>query len=117
MKIVLTIIYLIFTCGGLFFMKMGGDSLSLTLSKGIAFKIGGLTLVGFILYICSFLLWQRLVVAFDLSYIVPITTGIVQVIVLLISFFIFKENLSLINIIGVIFVIVGIVLISFNRIN
>jgi len=115
MKYLLTAIYVLFTTGGLFCMKLGGDSLSLSLKGGINFKIGFITALGFLLYICSFLLWQKLIATYDLSYIVPIATGIVQVVVLIMSYFFFKESMTMINIVGILLVIVGIVLISIKQ--
>jgi len=112
MKYLLTALYVFFTTGGLFCMKLGGDSLALSFKNGINFKIGFITALGFLLYICSFLLWQKLIATYDLSYIVPIATGIVQVIVLMLSYFYFKESMTFLNIIGILFVILGIVLIS-----
>ena len=113
MKYLLTVIYILLTTGGLFCLKSGGDSLSLSLKNGINFKIGFVTTFGFLLYIFSFLLWQKLLATYDLSYIVPVTTGIIQIIVLLLGYFYFKESLSVINI--VLLVIVGIILISIKR--
>lgn len=115
MKIILTAIYVVLTTGGLCCMKLGGDSLSLSFKNEISFKIGFITALGFLLYICSFLLWQKLIATYDLSYIVPIATGIVQVVVLLASYFLFKESMSTTNIIGAILIILGIVLISFKK--
>jgi multidrug transporter EmrE-like cation transporter len=115
MKILLTIIYLLTTTAGMIFMKLGGNSLGFTIKEGIDFKIGGLTLIGFILYAVSFLLWQRLLVTFDLSYIVPITTGIAQILILIIGVSIFKENINIYNIVGVLLIIVGVLLISLKR--
>ena len=109
MKYVLTSIYILLTTGGLFCFKLGGDSLS------ISFKVGFVTFLGLFLYIGSFLLWQKLLATYDLSYIVPLTTGIVQAIVLVMGYFIFKENVSFINLVGIILVIVGIVLISIKH--
>ena len=110
MKIILTLIYLIFTTGGMIFMKLGGDSLALSLKNGIDFKMGGLTFLGFVLYLGSFLLWQRLLVTFDLSYIVPITTGIMQIVILIIGALIFKESFTIVNILGVLLIIIGVIL-------
>lgn len=115
MKYVLTLVYIMFTTGGLYFLKNGGDSLSLVFKNGISFKIGYMTTLGFLMYICSFLLWQKLLATYDLSYIVPITTGIVQIIVLLMGTFIFKESINITNIIGIIFVVIGIILISIKK--
>lgn len=114
-KYILTALYVLLTTGGLVCLKLGGNSLSLSLKNNIGFKIGYVTLLGFILYIGSFLLWQKLLATYDLSYIVPITTGIVQVVVLLASYFIFHESISLINLVGITFVIVGIILISIKQ--
>ena len=114
-KYLLTGIYVLFTTGGLVCLKLGGNSLGLSLKNGISFKIGYITLLGFILYIGSFLMWQKLLATYDLSYIVPITTGIVQIVVLIASYFIFHETITITNLIGIIFVIVGIILISIKK--
>lgn len=115
MKIVLTVIYICLTTLGIFLMKLGGNSLSLTFHNGINFKIGFVTFPGFLSYLCSFLLWQRLVVSFDLSYIVPITTGITQLVILLIGILFFKEQINTVGIIGVLFVILGVVLMTIGK--
>lgn len=112
MKYIFTAIYILFTTSGLLLMKLGGNSMLLSFKEGITFKIGFLTLTGFLCYICSFLLWQRLLIMFDLSSIVPITTAIVQVIVVLIGVLIFKEQMNLVNVIGLILVVVGVILMS-----
>lgn len=115
MKIVLTIIYIILTTLGIFLMKSGGNTLSLTFSNGFSFKIGYITLLGFIAYLFSFLLWQKLIVTFDLSYIVPITTGVSQLIILLIGIVVFKETVNWISILGALFVIVGVIMIALGK--
>ena len=115
MKYLLTALYIIFTTSGIFCMKSGGDSLQISLKNGFHFDLGYVTALGFLLYICSFLLWQKLIATYDLSYIVPITTGIVQVIILIFSYIIFKEHISLINLIGILFIISGIVLVSIKK--
>ena len=53
-----------------------------------------------------------LVSKFDLSYIVPITQGIVYVLIFLSSIGVFKEQVKLNGIIGTVLVILGIVLIN-----
>ncbi len=115
MKIMLTLTYIILTTTGLFLIKLGGNSLSLTFQNGINFKISFITLLGFLSYICSFLLWQKLLVSFDLSYIVPITTGIVQLIILLLGILFFKEQINIIGIFGSLLIISGIVLLMIGK--
>lgn len=115
-KFVLTAVYITITTGGIFLMKMGGDSLSLSLKNGFNFKIGYITTLGFIFYFVSFMLWQKLIVSFDLSYIVPITTGIVQILILIVAVLFFKETINIKEIMGVIFIIIGVVLISLGKV-
>ena len=75
MKFLLTALYIVLTTGGLFCFKLGGNNLSLSFKNEIIFKIGFMTTLGFVLYLCSFLLWQKLLATYDLSYIVPIATA------------------------------------------
>ena len=115
MKYIFVIIYLFCTTGGITFMKLGGDSLKLSFKNGLSFSMGWQTFVGFLLYLISFLLWQKLIVKYDLSIMVPIVTGIVQVLVLLISHFIFKESISIVSLIGAILIISGIIIMAFGN--
>lgn len=114
-KLILVIIYVIFTTSGLVLLKLGGNSLSLKLTPIIEFNIGYITLLGFACYIVSFLLWQKLLSYFELSLIVPITTGIVQVVVLIIGILIFKEKLNLIELIGIFLIIIGVILMTMKK--
>lgn len=95
MKYILSIIYIVFTTLGITLMKLGGDSLSLSVKGGFSFKIGWITCLGFICYIISFLLWQRLLIKYDLSVLVPIVTGISQIIILIVGYTLFKENFTI----------------------
>ena len=96
-------------------MKLGGDSLKLSLSKEFSLRMGWTTLLGFLFYIVSFLLWQKLLVKYDLSSMVPIVTGISQIIIIIIGYVIFKENVNIQNIIGAITIIVGIIIMTFGK--
>jgi multidrug transporter EmrE-like cation transporter len=115
MKYILTLIYLVCTTGGLTFMKLGGDSLKIGSKDGILLSMNWQTFFGFVLYLISFLLWQKLIIKYDLSVMVPIITGIVQIIVLIIGHFIFKETLSTVSIVGVLLIIFGIVLMTIGK--
>ena len=117
MKIVLVIIYIILTLSGLILMKKGGNPGSLSVQNGdITFGMNVVSLVGFICYICSFLLYTRIIIMFDLSYISPICTGIVQIATLVASYLIFKEDISKQGIIGASIVIIGIIIMNLKKI-
>ena len=49
---------------------------------------------------------------FDLSYIMPIVTGVIQILTLVLAKFVFKEKISKLSIIGASLVIVGILLMN-----
>lgn len=117
MKYLLTIIYIVATNAGMFFLKSGGDTFSLTLKNKISFSMNYLTLLGFTMYIISFLLWQKLINIFDLTYIVPITAGIIQITIMILGVVAFHEKINLMAIIGTFLVIGGIVLLTMGKIN
>ena len=111
-KYIMTIVYIIFTTCGITFMKLGGDSLHLSFNKGLSFKIGWITLLGFLFYFVSFILWQKLLVKFDLSTMVPIVTGISQIFIITIGYTLFKESFSIQSLIGALIIIIGIVVLT-----
>ncbi len=110
MQIISIIIYLILTVGGLILVKLGSDTISISLANGtFNFAMGIKAIIGFICYIASFLIYTFYIVRkFDLSYIYPIITGITQVLVILASVFILKEHISIPAIIGIVLIIIGI---------
>ena len=116
MQFILVGIYLILTVSGLILMKKGGNSGTFNMNNGdIGFTINWISALGFVCYICSFLLFTRLVIMFDLSYIMPLTTGIVQILTLVASKVVFKENISTQGIIGVCIVIAGIIIMNWEK--
>ena len=94
-------------------MKQGGNPGTITFAEGnFNISMSTISAIGFVCYIGSFLLFTRLVVLFDLSYIYPLTAGIVQIVTLVISYLVFHEKISVNGIIGAILVIVGIIVMN-----
>ncbi len=112
MNYLLSGLYLLFTTLGVIFMKLGGDSLRVSFSGGFSFHIGLLTFLGFVFYACSFILWQKLLVSYNLSFIIPVMTGIAQILACIAAFVIFKESITIYNVIGIILIVSGITLLS-----
>ena len=109
-------IYIILSISGLVLMKLGGNSGNIQFNSGdISFSINWISAIGFICYICSFLLFTRIVVMFDLSYIMPFTTGIVQILSLVAASVIFKEQISKQGVIGAIVIIIGIIIMNMPK--
>lgn len=117
MKVIFVILYLILTVSGLILMKKGGNAGNIQLNNGdIAFSINWVSAIGFVCYICSFLLFTRMVIMFDLSYIMPLTTGIVQILSLVASSVVFKESISKQGIIGASIIIIGIIIMNYKKV-
>ena len=115
MKIALVIVYIILTVSGLVFMKLGGNSGQIAVNEGIFhFNISLVSALGFLCYLCSFLLFTQMIQMFNLSYIIPISTGIVQILTLVAANVIFKENMSLTAIIGASLIIIGIIVMNWR---
>ena len=109
----LVVIYIIFTIVGLVLMKLGGNTGTFGINgTDFNFSISFISLFGFISYILSFLLFTNIVVKVDLSYIMPITSGLIQVLTLVSGFLVFNEQISVRGIIGAGLVISGIVIMN-----
>lgn len=118
MKFILIGVYIILTISGLILMKLGGNSGTISMNNGgtIAFSINWISLIGFVCYLCSFLIFTKLVTMFDLSYIMPVCTGIVQIITLIASKVVFKEIITVQGIIGASIVIIGIIIMNIPKV-
>lgn len=110
------LIYLIFTVSGLVLLKMGAgntnihfDKLMLNLSMNIYM------LLGLICYILSFVMYTILLKKYSLSYIVPITTSLSYVAVLVCSVLIFKEKITLMSGTAVVIILVGVVMLNLSK--
>lgn len=115
MQLIIVVIYLILSLSGLVLMKLGGNTGSFAMENGnINFGISPISLIGFICYIGSFLLYTKMVVMFDLSYITPICTGIIQILTLIASKVIFHENITIQGIVGASIIIIGLLIMNWK---
>mgnify|MGYP001623772572 CR=1 FL=1 len=117
MRILMIILYLIFTVSGLILMKKGGNAGKITLTAGeFGFTISWISALGFICYIISFLLFTRIIMMFEnVSYISPICNGIAQVMIMVASWLILKERLTGLSIGGAALVIIGVVIMNIKK--
>lgn len=113
---VILFFYLIFSVSGIVLVKLGGSQFGLNLSKSeLKLQIEWVTILGMVFYIFSFLLWMIIIPRYNLSFIVPVSVGLVQVLVLFAAIFILKEKVSLLNLLGVLTIIVGIILMNIKN--
>ena len=72
------------------------------------------SLVGYMCYGISFLLYTVIISKFELGYISPILSGVVQIVTLIVAFFVFKEQFSLNAGIGAAMIIAGVIIMNWK---
>lgn len=116
MYYIFLILYFICNASGLILMKLGSGKLNLGFVKGsLNLAISWQFLTGFICYVCSFLIFSYLLTKSKLTYIYPLSAAICYVLVLIFSFFFLKEQITLMQFIGLILVLAGIVLMNIAK--
>lgn len=117
MFLVPLIAYVISTASGLVLLKLGTTS-SLPVSfteNSLKFNLNFYSLSGIALYGLSFFLYIYLISKFDLGFIIPITTAIVYILIFVASFLVFHETFTLIKIAAISLIILGVILLNFNK--
>jgi len=111
--LILLMSYIIFTTTGMLLIKLGGSDTSFKYSLTlISIQFNPLLLAGLILYVISFFLYIILIQKANLSYLIPLCAGAVNVVAVLMGVFILKERLVAPSIFGIFLVIAGVTLIS-----
>ena len=111
------LLYLVFSIGGLILFKLGCQKEFIVSVNSSIFnlKISLLSILGLVSYICSFLLYMFLISKFDMTYIVPLSTALTQIITFIFAVLLFKEVITVNKVIGTIFILIGVVLISIKK--
>lgn len=109
------ILYIIFTVMGLIMMKVSGQPIKFGINEGLVyFNISAKMILALIFYASSFLLWTGIVVKNDLSFIVPFSSAIVNILSVVLGIYIFHESISIYKTIGILLAIFGVVLMNYK---
>ena len=113
MNVILIALYVIFAVGGSSLIKYGSLSkvtsiLTLPIVN-VSFSL--ISLVGILCYGLSFLLYIILLSKFDLSFISPLTVGLVYVLLMITAAFFFQEQFTLLKFTGCLIILAGILMI------
>jgi small multidrug resistance pump len=113
MNAILIVLYVIFAVGGSTLIKYGGlaKAASLIVLPVVHVSVSLITLLGMICYGLSFLFYVLLLNKFDLSFISPLTVGIVYVLLMGTAVVVFNEQFTLLKTAGCTLVLAGILLI------
>lgn len=103
-------LYLLLSASGLILLKSGSGNLVVNVANNVFnFSINLKMLLGGAFYILSFILFLFIIPKFNLSYIYPMSAGILFVIVLVASALFLGEKISIIQGIGALLILSGIV--------
>ena len=117
MTMVILGIYALLSVGGLTLFKLGAQqALSVNVTgAALSLQVSWLSLLGLAMYVVSFLIYMGLVSKIQLSYLMPISTGVVYILTMLVSLLVFKETLGPLKAIGVVLVLCGVVLMNIKK--
>ena len=116
-NIILIAVYIILTIGGVVLFKLGTQKdFLVSIATGIfTLKISLISIIGLVSYICSFFMYMFLISKFDLTYIVPVTTGIVQVATFVLAIIIFKESVTVSKVVATGLILIGVILLNIKK--
>lgn len=116
MLYLIMLLYFCFTAGGLILMKLGVDGVKLSItSKFFSLSLTWQYLIGVLFYILSFILFTVLISKMKLGNIYSISVGVVYILVMLLSWLILKEKMTVHSIIGALLVLIGIVIMNWRK--
>lgn len=116
-NIILIGVYIILTISGVVLFKLGTQKdFLVSISTGVFnLKISLISIIGLVCYLCSFSMYMFLISKFDLTYIVPVTTGIVQVATFILATMIFKESVTVSKVVATGLILMGVILLNIKK--
>lgn len=115
MIVIMFILYVFLASSGLILFKLGSLNSNLELNLfSITVNYSIEMLIGLICYGCSFLLWMFIVSKVDLTLAMPLSVAIVNTLVVVASYIILKEKITLYQGIGIFIIIFGVCLMTWG---
>jgi len=107
------IIYVFMSAGGLFLIKTGVEGTSFGIQNSmISISLTPRLLIGFILYVASFLTSVYILSRMKLSLFCPIATGTVLVLTCLLGYFFLKEQIGMMQLLGIALILAGVIILN-----
>ena len=110
-------IYVLFSVSGLLFLKIGTTkAFDLSFSNGnFKFTINYILIIGTVLYLMAFITSLIAMKTIDLSIFYPISAGLGYVLVCLLSYLVLKEAITKQQLIGMLFILIGVILMNLKN--
>lgn len=117
MSVMLIILYICCSSIGLVLLKLGMSSGTIIMinSPYLEIKFHYLLILGGVLYVLSFLLNLLVMSKFNLSYIYPLSAGLIYIAILIFCVIILKEKINMVQFIGMGLILVGVVIMNLNK--
>jgi drug/metabolite transporter (DMT)-like permease len=108
------ILYFLFACAGMVFIKMGGQPTHSTLFTLPVLNLGIsiMSLVGFAFYALSFILYASLLGKYELSFLNPMTIGVTSILIFVSAIVFFGEVITFGKAIGLALILLGVFIIN-----
>lgn len=108
------ILYALFSAVGLVFLKLGsGQDLGISFRKSsFSIQMNYMVIIGLCFYIASFLLSLSIMKKSNLSIFYSISVGLVYICVCVLSYFLLKESVSRLQLVGMGLILIGIVMMN-----
>lgn len=110
-------LYILCTSSGLIFLKLGSNAAASFSIKHevLSVNLHLFVILGVLFYGISFLLYIYLVSKHSLTFLYPLSTGLVYIVILVSSHFIFKEKVEVVTIVGGILIVLGVMLLNMKK--
>lgn len=117
MTYIILAMYALFAVGGSTCFKLGAaDSLSIEATgRMLSIQISWLSLIGMCMYAMSFLLYLAMLSKMQLSFLTPISVGIVYTLTMFVSVLVFHETITLWKGIGAVLVLLGVLIMTIKQ--
>ena len=113
--IILFILYVLLSSGGLVLFKLGVSNGAILKIFGFNITISLKMILGIICYGCSFLLWLYITSNMNLTFAMPLSVALVNTLVIVESCIFLKEKITLAQGIGIFIVILGVSIMTFGK--
>lgn len=117
MLVTLTVLYVVFAVLGSTLLKLGGleKFKALFTVPIVNVSVSSITLIGFVCYGISFLVYTILLNKYNLSFISPLTVALVYILLMITAFIIFKEPITIMKISGSVLILIGIIIMIVSK--
>lgn len=114
MKYILLFLYAVLSVSGVVLFKIGSTvTLSIAVSRNVfSMQISWLSVLGLSCYVISFLMYMWMVSKNNISYLVPVASGIVYILTMLSSVLVLKEQVGKGQLLGISFILIGLLLMN-----